>query len=61
MNHLIILQKIQEMYRIFVLVFLGIVQMSCHTQDWPDWRGENRDGVWETSGVLQKFDSKVLD
>ncbi len=49
------------MYRIFVLVLLGIVQMSCHTQDWPDWRGENRNGVWETSGIVEQFDSTVFD
>lgn len=49
------------MYRICVLALLGIVQMSCHTQDWPDWRGENRDGVWEASGVVENFESKILE
>ena len=23
--------------------------------DWPEWRGEGRDGVWEEQGILQKF------
>jgi len=29
-------------------------------QDWPDWRGTNRDAVWEETGIVEKFDSKIL-
>jgi len=43
-----------------LLVVFGIVQVSCHTQDWPDWRGPGRDGVWEASGVVEQFDSEVI-
>src|SRR5437879_1165913 len=25
-------------------------------QDWPQWRGANRDGVWRETGLIQKFD-----
>jgi len=48
------------MHRILLLVVLGIIHMSCQTQDWPDWRGENRDGIWETSGVVTEFDSDSI-
>ncbi|MDF1575838.1 MAG: PQQ-binding-like beta-propeller repeat protein [Bacteroidales bacterium] len=49
------------MRRIVLLLLSGIFYISGHAQDWPDWRGENRDAVWEASGIVQKFDSKVID
>jgi hypothetical protein len=24
-------------------------------EDWPQWRGPNRDGVWSEAGILQTF------
>lgn len=29
-------------------------------EDWPQWRGPNRDGVWQETGVVEKFDSDQL-
>jgi outer membrane protein assembly factor BamB len=29
------------------------------TDDWPQWRGPNRDGVWNESGLVQKFDNSL--
>jgi outer membrane protein assembly factor BamB len=49
------------MQRILLLAVLGIAHISCQTQDWPDWRGENRDAVWEATGVLESFDSDVIE
>jgi len=28
--------------------------------DWPQWRGPTRDGVWRETGIVQKFDAPVL-
>jgi len=28
--------------------------------DWPQWRGPHRDGVWQEKGVIQKFDRLPL-
>jgi outer membrane protein assembly factor BamB len=58
---LAILQKKLDMNRILLLVILGIFHMNCYPQDWPDWRGKNRDAVWEASGVVQKFDSDAIE
>ena len=32
----------------------------CFSQDWPDWRGVNRDGTWSETGIVDKFDSNIL-
>lgn len=30
-------------------------------QDWPDWRGLNRDGTWNETGIIEKFESDVIE
>lgn len=49
------------MPKILLLLLLGITSIGCQTQDWPDWRGHNRDGVWETSGIVEEFDTDVIE
>ncbi len=29
--------------------------------DWPQWRGPSRDGVWHETGIVEKFDTPRLD
>ena len=31
-----------------------------HAEDWPQWRGPNRDSVWRETGILQSFPSEGL-
>lgn len=38
------------------IIYSGV----CHSQDWPDWRGVNRDGTWLETGIVDKFDSDIL-
>src|SRR5262245_49117077 len=42
-----------------VLLTAFILCGSCATiiraEDWPQWRGVNRDGVWHESGILETF------
>ena len=30
-------------------------------QDWQDWRGANRDGTWNETGIIEKFDSDTIE
>ncbi len=43
----------------FFTLFLFISILS-YSQDWPDWRGMNRDGKWQETGIVEKFDSDFL-
>ena len=33
---------------------------TCFAEDWPQWRGPSRDGVWNEKGVVEKFASERL-
>jgi outer membrane protein assembly factor BamB len=39
------------------LALLGILTASASAlaDDWPQWRGPNRDGVWREEGILERF------
>ena len=32
-----------------------LVTMEAHAEDWTQWLGNRRDGVWRESGILEKF------
>ena len=39
------------------LIALGLltIQFATNADDWPQWFGPNRDGIWRESGILKKF------
>lgn len=41
----------------FFLMFLSLLTISCTVQaeDWPQWLGPQRDGIWREEGILRKF------
>lgn len=42
---------------ILALLFLTHISFC---QDWPDWRGPDRDGIWDETGIIEKFNSAVI-
>ena len=44
-----------------VILALGLLVVSVEADDWPQWRGPLRDGVWRETGIVQKFDRSQLD
>jgi len=43
------------------LTFLGLLLInSIAAQEWPDWRGSNRDGIWKEDGIVNKFASNII-
>ena len=46
--------------KVFFLALFLIPPFFGNSQDWPDWRGVNRDGVWTETGIVEKFDSESL-
>lgn len=43
------------MREIFSLLTLAMLARATHADDWPQWRGPMRDGVWREDGILEKF------
>ncbi len=44
-----------------VACFLALaLTASLFADDWPQWRGPSRDGVWKETGVLEAFDTDQL-
>ena len=37
-----------------------LLSATLSADDWPQWRGPNRDGVWRETGVIEKFDAPEI-
>ena len=44
-----------------LFLIASIFSLSSFSQEWPDWRGENRDGTWDETGIVEKFSAPVLE
>ena len=45
------------------LSVVGVVcltTISLHAEDWPQWRGVHRDGVWTDTGIVERFPDRGL-
>lgn len=40
---------------IFAVGLSLVIAAHAAAEDWPQWRGKNRDGVWTESGIIEKF------
>src|SRR5690349_16658599 len=44
------------MTRLSTFLAVSLVSLSvAHGDDWPQWRGPTRDGVWRETGLVEKF------
>jgi len=43
-----------------LIILLFIIPSICKSQNWPDWRGINRDGTYMGNGLVEKFNSEEL-
>ena len=41
-------------------VLLMAAVIPAHADDWPQWRGPNRDGVYSETGLLESFPTEGL-
>ena len=49
-----------RLIKLILVLSGGFVFFSSASQDWPDWRGSNRDGVWKETGLVKKFKSNTI-
>jgi outer membrane protein assembly factor BamB len=38
-----------------LLLLLALIPAVASADDWPQWRGPNRDGVWRETGIIDRF------
>ncbi|MBL7039587.1 MAG: PQQ-like beta-propeller repeat protein [Pirellulaceae bacterium] len=46
---------------LFAIVFLVFSSTRSTADEWPQWRGPNRDGVWAETGVVDGFSSPQIE
>jgi outer membrane protein assembly factor BamB len=39
---------------------LALLAATAYADDWPEWRGKGRQGVWKETGILEKFPESGL-
>ena len=45
---------------IFLALVVAGLALPVNGEDWPQWRGANRDGQWQEAGLIEKFRSSEL-
>lgn len=47
-------------WSLLMMAALAVGLPAAQADDWPQWRGPTRDGVWRETGVVEKFKSSSL-
>jgi outer membrane protein assembly factor BamB len=47
-------------YLLIAICILNLVLAPAFAEDWPEWRGKGRSGIWIEPGILDKFPEKGL-
>jgi hypothetical protein len=51
--------SLQKTFFRAIIIAFGIC-MPVPADDWPQWRGPGRDGVWREEGIIERFDTQQL-
>src|SRR5262245_24677475 len=46
-------------FKVVILWFILLGGISVRCDDWPQWLGPQRDGVWRESGIIEKFPAQT--
>src|SRR5262245_45048032 len=44
-----------SLFLILIGVFVFHSNIAVHADDWPQWMGPERDGVWRETGIVKRF------
>ena len=52
----------KQLANLFFLLFaIMVIQAQLlNADEWPQWRGENREGVWNETGIIEKFEEPEI-
>jgi outer membrane protein assembly factor BamB len=53
-------RRLPELVSVAAFFLCGTGATSTHAEDWPQWRGPNRNGSWTESGILETFPTEGL-
>ena len=43
-----------------LFIIVSIFSLTSFSQEWPDWRGEKRDAVWDETGIVERFSTAEM-
>ena len=47
--------------KVAAILIIQLIASTALADDWPQWRGPRRDGVWRESGIVREFDKPRLE
>ena len=50
-----------QIVKLIALLVVVAVSSTVSADEWPQWRGPSRDGVWKEQGLVDKFESDQLE
>ncbi len=44
-----------------LLILVSLLSSTLCADDWPQWRGKNRDGIWNETRIVERFETDKLE